>query len=122
MTARPDDRPSSAAVMLAATTETVAGHEIAETLGMVRGSTVRAKHIGSDIVAGLRNLVGGEVREYAQLLAGAREQAFDRMMAQAAELGADAVVSVRFETSQIAQNASEVLAYGTAVRLRPRGA
>ncbi|MBJ3763967.1 YbjQ family protein [Maribius pontilimi] len=103
--------------MIAVTTDTIAGKDILHSLGLVRGSTVRAKHIGSDIVASLRNLVGGEVREYAQLLAGAREQAFDRMMEQARALDADAVVGLRFETSQIAQNASEVLAYGTAVRL-----
>ena len=99
------------------TTDGYPGREV-EPLGLVRGSTVRAKHIGSDIVAGLRNLVGGEVREYASLLAGAREQAVDRMSAEARALGADAVVAVRFETSTIAQMASEVLCYGTAVRLR----
>ncbi|SHJ31100.1 Uncharacterized conserved protein YbjQ, UPF0145 family [Palleronia salina] len=103
--------------MLITTTETVAGRQITETLGLVRGSTVRAKHVGSDIVASLRNLVGGEVREYAQLLAGAREQAHDRMVAEARALGTDAIVGARFETSQIAERASEVLAYGTAVRL-----
>lgn len=105
--------------MIVVTTPSVPGRETAELLGLVRGSTVRAKHLGSDIVASLRNLVGGEVREYAQLLAGAREQALDRMVAEAAALGADAVVGMRFETSQIAQNASEVLAYGTAIRLAP---
>ena len=88
-----------------------------ETLGLVRGSTVRAKHVGADIVASLRNLVGGEVREYAALLAGAREQALDRMVAEAQRLGADAVIAVRFETSQIQLGASEVVAYGTAIRL-----
>lgn len=103
--------------MIIVTTETIAGREITASLGLVRGSTVRAKHIGSDIVASLRNLVGGEVREYAQLLAAAREQALDRMTADAERLGADAVVGVRFETSQIAQNASEVLTFGTAVTL-----
>ncbi len=102
--------------MLIVTTETVPGRD-ATPLGLVRGSTVRAKHIGSDIVAGLRNLVGGEIREYASLLAGAREQALDRMVAEAEALGADAIVAVRFETSQIAQAASEILAYGTAVKL-----
>jgi uncharacterized protein YbjQ (UPF0145 family) len=85
---------------------------------LVRGSTVRAKHIGSDIVAGLRNIVGGEVKEYAALMAGAREQALDRMQAEAAKLGADAVIALRFETSTITQGASEILAYGTAVRLK----
>lgn len=105
--------------IVAVTTESVPGRRVTGTLGIVRGSTVRAKHIGSDIVAGLRNLVGGEVREYAQLLAGAREQAYDRMMSEALDLGADAVVAVRFETSMIQNAASEVLAYGTAVRLAP---
>jgi uncharacterized protein YbjQ (UPF0145 family) len=104
--------------VLVVTTEGVPGRETAEALGIVRGSTVRAKHIGADIVASLRNLVGGEVREYAALLAGAREQAMDRMMAEAERLGADAVVAVRMETSQIQQAASEVVCYGTAVRLR----
>lgn len=104
--------------ILVVTTETVPGHEVEAALGLVRGSTVRAKHIGSDIVASLRNLVGGEVREYAQLLAGAREQAYDRMVEEAAGLGADAVVAVRMETSTIQQAASEVVFYGTAVRLR----
>lgn len=104
--------------VLVVTTEGVPGREAVEALGLVRGSTVRAKHIGADIVAGLRNLVGGEVREYAALLAGAREQAIDRMTDEARHLGADAVVAVRMETSQIQQGASEVVCYGTAVRLR----
>jgi uncharacterized protein YbjQ (UPF0145 family) len=99
------------------TTETIAGRRVTVTLGLVRGSTVRAKHIGSDIVATLRNLVGGEVKEYSQLLAAAREQAMDRMRDEAFKLGADAVVGVRMETSTIAQMASEVVFYGTAVRL-----
>jgi uncharacterized protein YbjQ (UPF0145 family) len=103
---------------LLTTTEGVPGREVVEVLGLVRGSTVRAKHVGSDIVAGLRNLVGGEVKEYASLLAGAREQAIDRMTAEARGLGADAVVAMRLETSTITQAASEVLAYGTAVKLR----
>ena len=99
------------------TTDGWPGREI-EPLGLVKGSTVRAKHIGSDIVASLRNLVGGEVKEYAALLGGAREQALDRMIAEAKALGADGIVAARFETSNIAQAASEVFAYGTAVRLR----
>ncbi|AVW90800.1 YbjQ family protein [Celeribacter baekdonensis] len=103
--------------MLVLTTETVAGREVSVSLGLVRGSTVRAKHIGSDIVASLRNIVGGEVKEYASLLAGAREQAMDRMIAEATALGADAIVAVRFQTSAIAQSASEVMCYGTAVKL-----
>jgi uncharacterized protein YbjQ (UPF0145 family) len=104
--------------ILVVTTEAVPGRDIDYALGMVRGSTVRAKHIGSDIVAGLRNLVGGEVKEYASLLAGAREQAYDRMVEQAFELGAHAIVACRMETSTIQQSASEVLFYGTAVRLK----
>jgi len=103
--------------MLISTTDTIPPREVAETLGLVKGSTVRAKHIGSDIVAGLRNLVGGEVKEYAALLTGAREQAIDRMIEQARRMGADAIVGMRLETSTIQQAASEVLAYGTAVRL-----
>ena len=103
--------------MIVVTTETIAGREISETLGLVRGSVVRAKHIGSDIVAGLRNIVGGEVKEYAQLLAAAREQAMDRMEEDAKSVGADAVVCVRLATSTITDGSSEVLAYGTAVRL-----
>lgn len=102
---------------LVVTTDGVAGRQVTETLGLVRGSTVRAKHVGADLVAGLRNIVGGELREYAQLLAGAREQALDRMVEEADALGADAVVCVRFETSTIRTGTSEVIAYGTAVRL-----
>ena len=89
--------------MLIVTTDAVAGQEIAEVLGLVRGSTVRAKHLGTDIVAGLRNLVGGEVREYASLLAGSREQAIDRMIDEAYQLGADAIVAARVQTSMIQQ-------------------
>jgi len=103
--------------ILIVTSEVIPGREIVQALGMVRGSTVRAKHLGSDIVAGLRNIVGGEVKEYASLLAGSREQAIDRMIDQAFALGADAVVAVRMQTSTIQQGASEVLVYGTAVRL-----
>lgn len=97
--------------------ETVPGREIVSALGLVKGSTVRAKHVGSDIIAGLRNIVGGEVKEYAQLLAAAREQAMDRMIAEAHALNADAVVGVRMQTSAIQNGASEVVFYGTAVKL-----
>ena len=103
--------------MLIVTTDGVPGREIAEALGLVRGSTVRAKHVGSDIVAGLRNIVGGEVKEYAQLLAAAREHALDRMKTEALALGADAIVATRMETSTIRDGSSEVIAYGTAVKL-----
>jgi uncharacterized protein YbjQ (UPF0145 family) len=108
--------------MIVCTTDTLPGREVAETLGLVKGSTVRAKHIGSDIVASLRNIVGGEVKEYAALLTGAREQAIDRMIEEARLRGADAIIGMRLETSTIQQAASEVLAYGTAVRLRAGGA
>ena len=104
--------------MLIATTDTLPDREIAETLGLVRGATVRAKHIGTDLVAGLRNLVGGEMKGYSSLLAGAREQALDRMCDEARARGADAVIGFRLETSQIMQGASEIVAYGTAVRLK----
>ncbi|MCK0167099.1 YbjQ family protein [Jannaschia sp. S6380] len=103
--------------ILLTTTDTIPGRDIAHTIGLVKGSTVRAKHIGSDIVASLRNVVGGEVKEYASLLTGAREQAIDRMVSAARLLGADAVVGIRMETSTITHAASEVMAYGTAVKL-----
>lgn len=104
--------------MLITTTDTIPGREVVETFGMVRGSTVRAKHIGTDIVASLRNLVGGEITGYSSLLAGAREQAIDRMKDEARRMGADAVIGFRMETSTIMGGASEILAYGTAVRLK----
>lgn len=104
--------------MLIVTTEHVAGAEITESLGLVRGATVRAKHVGTDIVAGLKSLVGGELTGYSSLMAGAREQAIDRLIAEAQAKGADAIVSMRFQTSAIARNASELVAYGTAVKLR----
>lgn len=103
--------------MLTSTSEQIAGYQIVETLGIARGNTIRARHVGTDIVAGLRNLVGGEVSEYTKLMGEAREQAHDRMMEDARRMGADAVVSVRFSTSMIAQGAAEILAYGTAVKL-----
>lgn len=103
--------------MLVVTTPDIAGRRVTETLGLARGSTVRSKHLGTDIVAGLKNLVGGEMRGYSSLMAGAREQALDRMVAQAREMGADAVVAMRMETSAISTGASEIVAYGTAVRL-----
>ena len=103
--------------MLIATSERIESRDITETLGLVRGNTIRARHVGTDIVASLRNLVGGEVPEYTKLLAEAREQALDRMVAEAERAGADAIVGVRFATSMVAQGAAEILAYGTAVRL-----
>lgn len=91
-----------------------------KTLGLVRGNTIRARHVGKDIVAGLRNLVGGEITEYTKMLAEAREQSIDRMVADAKRLGADGIVAVRFVTCQVMQGAAELLAYGTAVKLAPK--
>ncbi|VAW07546.1 UPF0145 protein TM_0763 [hydrothermal vent metagenome] len=101
--------------MLIVNTEKIAGRNIVESLGMVRGCTVQTKHIGRDIMAGLKTIVGGELRGYTELLEGAREQALERMENNAKSLGANAVVNVRFTTSTIASNASEILAFGTAV-------
>ena len=101
--------------MILATTETIAGKTIRRTLGIVRGNTVRARHIGKDIKAVLRNIIGGEIEEYTKLMAESREQALDRLTAHAQEVGANAVVSVRFATSEIMGGAAEILAYGTAV-------
>ena len=106
--------------MLVTTSETIAGREVAETLGMVRGSAIRTRHVFADIVEFTRNLVGLELHHYNKMMAEAREQALDRMRADAHRVGADAVVAVRFATSSIASGASEMLAYGTAVKLAPR--
>jgi len=103
--------------MLIVTTETVEGQKILETLGLVRGNTIRARHIGRDIMAGLRTIVGGEIKDYTQMLSRARDQAVGRMIAEAEKLGANAIVGVRFTTSQTMAGAAEILAYGTAVRL-----
>lgn len=103
--------------MIIVSTSTIAGRKIIETIDIARGSTVRARHIGRDIFAGLRNIVGGEVSEYTRLMAEAREQAIDRMITDAEDMGADAIVNVRFMTSNVSQGASEILAYGTAVKL-----
>ena len=101
--------------MILVTSETVAGKRIVKSLGLVRGNTVRARHLGKDIMAGLRNIVGGEVHEYAKLIAESREQALDRMVAEAEGLGANAVIAVRFTTSVMMGGAAELLAVGTAV-------
>ena len=103
--------------MIVVNTETVPGHRIVESLGVVRGSTIRAKHIGTDIMASLRNLVGGEVKEYTEMLIETRNESLHRMRQEAESLGADAVVNLRFTTSQVMAGAAELLAYGTAVRL-----
>jgi uncharacterized protein YbjQ (UPF0145 family) len=101
--------------MIVVTSETITGKRIVRTLGLVRGNTVRARHIGKDIMAGFRNVVGGEVHEYAKLMAESREQTLDRMVAEAESLGANAVIATRFTTSVMAAGAAELLAVGTAV-------
>jgi uncharacterized protein YbjQ (UPF0145 family) len=105
--------------MIYVTSDTVPGMKIVKTLGMVRGNTIRARHIGKDILAVFKNIVGGEIEEYTKMLAESREQSIDRMLENAEALGADAVVTVRFTTSNVMQGASELLAYGTAVKLEP---
>lgn len=104
--------------MIIVNTEEIAGREIKEVLGLVRGNTIKARHIGNDIVAGLRNIVGGEVKEYTQMISEAREDALERMLEEAKKLNADAVVNIRFTTSQVMGGAAEILAYGTAVNLK----
>ena len=104
--------------MIICTTDFIPGREIVEVLDIARGSTVRARSIGRDIFAGLKNIVGGEISEYTKLMADAREQALDRMIADAEVLGADAVINVRFITAGVMTGASEIVAYGTAVRLK----
>jgi uncharacterized protein YbjQ (UPF0145 family) len=103
--------------VILATTETIAGRRVVKTLGLVRGGSVRARHLGRDITAMMRNVVGGEVPEYTKLFAEAREQALDRLMEEAEALGAHAVVGLRFQTSEMMEGAAELLAYGTAVLL-----
>lgn len=103
--------------MILCTTDDVPGRTIAEPLGLVRGSSVRSAHMGRDVMAKLKNLVGGEITEYTKLLAESREQALDRMVEEARARGADAIVALRFMSSDIGDDAAEMLAYGTAVRL-----
>ncbi len=103
--------------MLITTQDEFADKEITETLGLVKGNTIRARHLGKDILAGLRNLVGGEIKEYTKMLAESREQALDRMIAEARTKGANGVVCVRFTTSAVMQGAAELLVFGTAVKL-----
>jgi uncharacterized protein YbjQ (UPF0145 family) len=101
--------------MLLSTTDTIVGKKIVKQLGIVRGNTIRARHIGRDILAILRHIVGGEITDYTKMMAESREQALDRMIEHAQSLGANAVVQVRFSTSEIMGGASEIMAYGTAV-------
>lgn len=104
--------------MIVSTTETLPGYEITEVIGLTRGNVIRAKHIGRDIVAGLRNVVGGELNEYTKMLAEAREQAHDRMVEHAKGLGADAIIGMRFTTATVMSGSAEILAFGTAVKAR----
>ncbi|MGE7111868.1 YbjQ family protein [Lysinibacillus sp. NPDC047702] len=104
--------------MLLSTTDVVAGKEIAETIGLVKGNSVQSRNIGRDMMAGLRNIVGGEMKEYAEMLVRSREIATSAMEEEAKKLGADAIVGVRFSTSSVMDGTSEVLAYGTAVKLK----
>ncbi len=103
--------------MILVTSETISGRRISATLGLVRGNTIRARNVGRDILAVMRNLVGGEITEYTKLLAESREQALDRMIAEAERLGADGIICMRFSTSVVTAGAAELLAYGTAVKL-----
>jgi uncharacterized protein YbjQ (UPF0145 family) len=103
--------------MIMASAGEIAGKRIVETLGLVRGNTIRARHIGKDILAVLRNIAGGEITEYTKMMAESREQSLDRMAEEAEKLGANAIVSVRFTTTSMMQGAAELLVYGTAVRV-----
>jgi len=106
--------------MLVTTQDNFEDYEITETLGLVKGNTIRARHVGKDILAGLRTIVGGEITEYTKMLAESREQALDRMVADAESKGADGIVCVRFTTSAVMQGSAELLAYGTAVKLKKK--
>ena len=107
--------------MILVTTPDIPGMRVVETFGLVRGNTIRSRHLGRDIMAVFRNIAGGEIREYTKMMAEAREQAIDRMVEEAEALGADAVVMVRFQTAEMMSGAAEMLCYGTAVRLEPAG-
>ena len=101
--------------MLIVTTHEIAGKRIVKTIGLVRGNTIRARHFGRDVLAGLKNLVGGEISDYTKMIAECREEALDRMIAQAEANGANAVIGMRFATAEMMESAAELLAYGTAV-------
>ncbi len=104
--------------MILVNTDTIPGAEIIEALGIVRGSTIQSKHIGKDILAGFKTIVGGEITEYTEMLESARKVALGRMVKSAEELGADAIINIRFATSNIMQGAAELLVYGTAVKIK----
>ena len=104
--------------IITTTTETLPGKTVSEVLGIVKGSTIRARHIGRDIAASLKNVVGGEIKSYTQMIQQSREEAFNRMINDAQDKGADAIINIRFVTSMVMQGAAEILAYGTAVKLK----
>ena len=104
--------------MILVNSNEIANKQIVETLGLVKGSTIRAKHIGKDIVAGLRHIVGGELKEYTEMIDEARKIATSKMVKEAEELGADAIVSIRFSTTAVMQGAAEIMVYGTAVKIK----
>ena len=104
--------------MLVVTTEQIVGKDISETLGFVKGEIVQSKHLGKDFMAGMKTIIGGEIKGYTEMISEARKIATDRMIAEAEKLGADAIVGVRYTSSAIMQNAAEILAYGTAVKLK----
>ncbi len=105
--------------MLIVNTDFIPGHEVKEMLGIARGSTIRAKHVGKDIMARLRTVVGGEIKEYTDMIIESRAESVRRMTAQAEKMGANAIINVRFVTSQVMVGAAELLAYGTAVKMEP---
>ena len=104
--------------IITTTTSEIPGKKVAQILGVVKGNTIRARHIGRDIAAGFKNIIGGEIKGYTEMTTKAREEAFNRMVNEAVDLKADAVINIRYATSMIMQGAAEMLAYGTAVRLR----
>ncbi len=104
--------------IITSTTSEIPGKKVIKILGVVKGNTIRARHVGRDIAAGFKNLVGGEIKSYTEMTTQAREESFNRMVNEAIELGADAIINIRFSTSMIMQGAAEMLAYGTAVRLK----
>ncbi len=103
--------------MILSSASEIAGHRVVQTLGLVKGNTIRARHVGKDILAVFKNIVGGEIEEYTKMLAEAREQATDRMVAEALDMDANAIIGVHFSTSYMMASASEIMAYGTAVRI-----
>jgi uncharacterized protein YbjQ (UPF0145 family) len=104
--------------IITSTTENIPGKKVVKILGVVKGNTIRARHVGRDVVAGLKNLIGGEIKSYTQMTTRAREEAFNRMVNEAVDLKADAIINIRFATSVVMQGAAEMLAYGTAVKLK----